>query len=71
MTRHEFTLPKSFQAVDCLPLRLATRADDANWLVSHIGEGQHMNMLLATAREYSNPFGWCVSSWRSTGNPSE
>ena len=36
VTHYEFILPKSFQAADYLPLRLATRADDANWLVSTI-----------------------------------
>lgn len=36
MTRYEFILPKSFQAAGYLPLRLLTRASDANWLVSTI-----------------------------------
>ncbi len=34
--KYEFVLPRSFQPADFLPLRLATRADDARWLVSQI-----------------------------------
>jgi len=33
---YTFVLPRSFSPADYLPLRLATRADDANWLVSTI-----------------------------------
>jgi len=36
MTRYEFTLPRSFQPAEFLPLRLLPRADDARWLVSQI-----------------------------------
>ena len=34
--KSEFTLPRSFSPADYLPMRLATRADDARWLLSTI-----------------------------------
>ena len=36
MNGYEFVLPRSFHPTDYLPLRLATRADDARWLISAI-----------------------------------
>jgi len=49
--RYEFTLPRSFQPADYLPLRLATRADDARWLMSTI--------VRKTAYRDTDPWG-CV-----------
>ena len=51
MTRFTFTLPKSFHPLEYLPLRLATRADDARWLVSTI--------VRKTAHKDVDPWG-CV-----------
>ena len=51
MTRYEFLLPKSFRAADHLPLRLASRADDARWLMSTI--------VRKTAHKDVDPWG-CV-----------
>lgn len=49
--KYEFILPRSFQPADYLPLRLATRADDARWLVSTI--------VRKTANRDTDPWG-CV-----------
>ena len=49
--RYEFTLPRSFIPADYLPLRLATRADDARWLMSTI--------VRKTAHKAVDPWG-CV-----------